>query len=98
LNTHFFHISPLPIRSAVTVAMLCAAHAGAEPVTPARGHANGEHPAVLVKRLAVAPGIDSNTFIVQPPASVSWTTGPTLEPSVRLAGAPAAADRALASR
>lgn len=35
-------------------------------------HANGEHPAVLAARQAQHPHIDSNTFIVQPPASVVW--------------------------
>lgn len=40
---------------------------------PKAVHANGEHPAVLVARQAQHPHIDSNTFIVQPPASVVWT-------------------------
>jgi hypothetical protein len=38
-------------------------------------HANHEHPAVQA-RLAVPAGIDANTFLVQPPASVSWTVAP----------------------
>ncbi|MEP7296352.1 MAG: hypothetical protein ABI702_09190 [Burkholderiales bacterium] len=36
------------------------------------GHANHEHPAIIVARLARTPSIDPNTFIVQPPASVTW--------------------------
>lgn len=35
-------------------------------------HANGAHPAVLVHARAATP-IDPNTFIVQPPATASWT-------------------------
>lgn len=38
-------------------------------------HANAEHPAVAQARLARAgAAIDPNTFLVQPPASVHWTT------------------------
>lgn len=39
-------------------------------------HANHEHPAVQA-RLAASAGIDTNAFLVQPPASVSWTVAPT---------------------
>jgi hypothetical protein len=45
----------------------------ADQTQPAR-HANGEHPAVLVARQAVT--VNANTFIVQPPASVTWTVQP----------------------
>lgn len=38
-------------------------------------HANQEHPAVQA-RLAAPAGIDANTFLVQPPATVSWTVTP----------------------
>jgi len=51
-------------------------------------HANGEHPAVRMARMARrvdGRGIDPNTFIVQPPASVRWTLGPEADPSVKLA-------------
>jgi len=37
-------------------------------------HANFDHPAVAVARMARTPVIDANTFLVQPPASVTWTT------------------------
>jgi hypothetical protein len=37
-------------------------------------HANGEHPAVLQAR-PHANVLDANTFIVQPPASTTWTRG-----------------------
>lgn len=38
-----------------------------------RAHANGEHPAVVVARLAQHPAVDANQFRVQPPAAVTWT-------------------------
>lgn len=41
-----------------------------EQTGPAR-HANGEHPAVLVARQAKV--VNTNTYLVQPPASVTWT-------------------------
>jgi hypothetical protein len=47
------------------------------------GHANFEHPAVIVARRAV--GIDANTFIVQPPVAVSWTVQPERADDTRLA-------------
>jgi hypothetical protein len=41
------------------------------------GHANHEHPAVIVARLsAQGRGIDANTFIVQPPATTAWLSTP----------------------
>jgi len=39
-------------------------------------HANADHPAVAVQRLAAHASIDPNTFLVQPPASVHWTAAP----------------------
>ncbi len=42
-------------------------------------HANAEHPAVLMARRAVAPHIDVNTFLVQPPATTTWTLGPQVD-------------------
>ena len=47
-------------------------------------HANHEHPAVLQARLAGQGGVDANTFLVQPPASVQWTLGPAREPATAL--------------
>ncbi len=38
-------------------------------------HANHDHPAVQARRAAPA-GIDSNTFLVQPPATASWVAAP----------------------
>jgi hypothetical protein len=37
------------------------------------GHANYEHPAVVIARASQPSRIDANTFIVQPPTTVSWT-------------------------
>ena len=84
----------LPL-SVAAISLLGAALAHAEPevaasqsvvgVTPTRNRALGEHPAVLVARLASTRGIDSNTFIVQPPASVTWTRGPAAEPALQVA-------------
>ena len=63
--------------------------AAAEAVPPAAPrHANAEHPAVQVARLARRAeglGIDANTFIVQPPAGVRWTLGPQADTTLRLA-------------
>ena len=107
------HPFTLAVAGAI-VGMLCAvaAPAGAAPAGPDTAppsdasavaamptHANGEHPAVRVARLARradGSGIDANTFIVQPPASVRWTLGPQADPSVQVAagaGSTAAGDR-----
>jgi hypothetical protein len=48
--------------------------AQADDVTPPARHTNGEHPALLVARQVKT--IDPNTFLVQPPASVTWTVQP----------------------
>lgn len=50
------------------------------------GHANHEHPAIIVARRAATPSIDPNTFIVQPPASVTWLPAPQ-DDDARVAGA-----------
>lgn len=50
------------------------------------GHANHEHPAIIVARRAATPSIDPNTFIVQPPASVTWLPAPQ-DDAARFAGA-----------
>ncbi|MBK7613810.1 MAG: hypothetical protein KA375_01575 [Vitreoscilla sp.] len=42
----------------------------AEQASPAR-HANAEHPAVLVAHQAKV--LNTNTYLVQPPAAVTWT-------------------------
>jgi hypothetical protein len=44
--------------------------------------ANGEHPAVLVARQYREGAIDANRFIVAPPASTRWTSGPALDNAV----------------
>jgi hypothetical protein len=59
--------------------------AQADDVTPPARHANGEHPAVLVARQVKT--IDPNTFLVQPPASVTWT----VQPKAKLAASTASA-------
>ena len=35
-----------------------------------------DHPAVAVARLAPAASVNANTFLVQPPAMVTWTVQP----------------------
>ena len=50
-----------------------------------RGHANHDHPAVLVARRTGQSQIDANTFLVQPPATTAWTMGPEVD--TQLAGA-----------
>jgi hypothetical protein len=37
------------------------------------GHAGHEHPALTARRDAATAGVDANTFLVQPPASTTWT-------------------------
>ncbi|WP_029002058.1 hypothetical protein [Azohydromonas australica] len=64
--------------------LVVAAIAQAETVAPAPAQtavtrANGEHPAVLAARQARNGGIDANRFIVAPPASTRWTSGPALD-------------------
>ena len=49
------------------------------------GHANFEHPAVIVARRAGAVGVDANTFIVQPPVAVTWTVQPEPADDTRFA-------------
>jgi hypothetical protein len=49
------------------------------------GHANFEHPAVLIAlRHAEQNGIDPNTYLVQPPATVSWTVLPALDTPIAM--------------
>lgn len=60
----------------------------ASAVAALAAHANGEHPAVRVARMARrvdGHGIDPNTFIVQPPAPVRWTLGSEADPAMQLA-------------
>jgi hypothetical protein len=54
------------------------------------GHANSPHPAVTQWEQGKAPAIDSNHFLVQPPASVQWTLGPQAESPDRALGTAAA--------
>jgi hypothetical protein len=51
------------------------------------GHANFEHPAVRVARAAAKGGIDPNTFLVQPPATVTWIATPEQDDGRRYAQA-----------
>lgn len=39
-------------------------------------HANETHPGIAAARSAGAAHIDANTYLVQPPASVTWREGP----------------------
>ena len=73
--------------------LVAAAVAQAQTVTPAAPaaskHANGEHPAVLAARQQQG-AIDPNRFIVAPPASTRWTSGPAVNaPAVQTATASA---------
>jgi len=44
------------------------------------GHANHEHPAVTRwAGQAAQPSLDTNTYLVQPPAAVRWTLGPATD-------------------
>ena len=56
-------------------------------LTTRAGHANHEHPAVALARQVlegdVGP-VDANSFIVQPPASTSWTATPAAQATVAL--------------
>jgi hypothetical protein len=62
-----------------------AAVAQAETAAPAAAgqaqavHANGEHPAVLIALQYREGAVDANRFIVAPPASTRWTSGPALD-------------------
>lgn len=44
-----------------------------------KAHANFDHPAVVSARLAQQAQVDANRFLVQPPASVTWTVQPRAE-------------------
>ena len=96
MNTTTFPASLTLIPCVATLILLSSSGlAQAEPLQPATPpaasaspvhvHAHAEHPAVQVARLAATRGVDSNTFIVQPPASVTWLLGPAMEPDVRMA-------------
>jgi hypothetical protein len=70
--------------------LVVAAVAQAETAAPAAQaqRANGEHPAVLVARQYRDGAIDANRFIVAPPASTRWTSGPAVDATaVRTAAA-----------
>jgi hypothetical protein len=76
--------------------LVVAAVAQAQSVAPAAAaqatfvRANGEHPAVLVARQYREGAIDPNRFIVAPPASTRWTSGPAVTtPAVQTATASA---------
>jgi hypothetical protein len=74
--------------------LVVAAVAQAETAAPAAAgqaqavRANGEHPAVLIARQYREGAVDANRFIVAPPASTRWTSGPAPDASaVRSASA-----------
>jgi hypothetical protein len=69
--------------AAALLATTLAARAADE--TPPARHANAEHPAVLVAHQAKT--LDPNTFLVQPPAAVTWT----VQPNAKLAATAATA-------
>ena len=68
--------SPRPtktLRALTTATPLLAALATALPV---QAQSVGWHPATA-QQPAVVAGIDANTFLVQPPVTVTWLTQPT---------------------
>ncbi|MBQ0958401.1 hypothetical protein KAK06_05470 [Ideonella sp. 4Y11] len=87
------HIRPMPFALAALVS-LSALAASAQ----AAGHANADHPAVAQQRLATQAGIDTNHFLVQPPATVTWAV--RTDAPVRHANAdhPAVAQQRLAAQ
>ena len=83
LNQRSSLVTPLALTAVLLLATL---PAQAEDNTASAPHLLGQHPAVLVYRRA--PVIDANHFLVQPPASVSWTTQPEPAAVPRLAATP----------
>lgn len=74
------------VAQAETAAPVAAAAPAAQ---PAPVHANGEHPGVLAARQFRQGAIDANRFIVAPPATTRWTSGPALDAAaVKTAAAP----------
>lgn len=59
----------------------------ASPTTRA-GHANFDHPAVVVARNGARTEVDPNAFLVQPPVAVTWLARPDADDATRLAAAP----------
>ncbi|NML14762.1 hypothetical protein [Azohydromonas caseinilytica] len=80
----------LLVAAALAQAETVAPAAAAPATQPAAARANAEHPAVLAARQARSAGIDANRFIVLPPASARWTSGPAVDANaVRTADASA---------
>lgn len=71
----------------LVVAAVAQAEGAAAQAAPVR--ANGEHPAVLIARQYREGAIDANRFIVAPPASTRWTSGPALDTSAPVQSASA---------
>lgn len=70
------HVATAPTVIAEVQARDASPHLIGHPASPrwAVPHANAEHPAIQARaRLAT---LDANTFIVQPPTSVTWTVAP----------------------
>lgn len=78
MQTRFAFIAALVLAPAL-------AAQAADQARPAQ-HANAEHPAVLVAHQAHV--LNTNTYLVQPPAAVTWTvqSEPKLVASVEAAG------------
>ena len=60
----------------LTTAILAVATASQAADTAPVVRANFDQPAVAVARLSQTTPVDANTFLVQPPASVTWTVQP----------------------
>lgn len=67
------------IAQAETVAPAAAAPATTVAAQPVAARANGEHPGVIAARQYRQGAVDANRFIVAPPASTRWTSGPALD-------------------
>ena len=71
--------TPILALALLVVAAIAQAETVAPAAQPVAVRANGEHPAVLAARQARNGGIDANRFIVAPPASTRWTSGPAVD-------------------
>jgi hypothetical protein len=75
LGKPFVHFQENPMTRTLGFAFLSlfATHAA---LAADKAHANFDHPAVATARLAQQDRVDANRFLVQPPASVTWTVQP----------------------
>ena len=82
----FASLHPTGLVAAALVGLATMPLHAAEPPAP-RQHTTGDHPAVVVARLAKQTTVDTNLFRVQPPAAVTWTLQSAGEPAPVVASA-----------